>query len=235
MEGKNNVNKRITWRSLFRTGMIAVLLLMLLFTACGKKKAEVDASSAAVSQSATTGESASEEADGSDDEKTEEIHDNQKNEETAEAGTENPKEGSQVSFGEDEAEEKSDVETADDTADENSPAVVEDGTYNTKEEVAAYIHMFGHLPSNYISKKEAERLGWDNREGNLDEVAPGMSIGGGKFGNYEGLLPEKKGRKYYECDINYTGGYRGPERIVFSDDGLIFYTADHYKTFEQLY
>ena len=113
--------------------------------------------------------------------------------------------------------------------------VEEDGEYTSKDEVAAYIHKFGKLPSNFITKSEARDLGWENSKGNLDEVAPGKSIGGDKFGNYEKLLPEKKGRKYYECDVNYTGGYRHAERIIYSDDGLIYYTDDHYQTFEQLY
>lgn len=113
--------------------------------------------------------------------------------------------------------------------------VEESGSYTSKEDVGLYLHLYGHLPDNYITKKEAESLGWDSRAGNLWEVAPGMSIGGSRFGNYEGLLPDKKGRKYYECDIDYEGGYRGAGRIVYSDDGLIYYTEDHYKTFEQLY
>lgn len=113
--------------------------------------------------------------------------------------------------------------------------VTEDGTYTSKEEVALYIHLYGHLPDNYITKQEAEDLGWDNREGNLDEVAPGKSIGGNRFGNYEGLLPEKNGRKYWECDIDFDGGYRGSRRIIYSNDGLVYYTEDHYKTFEKLY
>lgn len=66
-------------------------------------------------------------------------------------------------------------------------------------------------------------------------MAPGKSIGGSHFGNYEGMLPEKKGRKYYECDLEYEGGYRGAKRLIYSNDGLIFYTEDHYQTFEQLY
>ena len=111
----------------------------------------------------------------------------------------------------------------------------ETGIYTDKEQVAFYLHLYGRLPSNYISKKEAERLGWDSREGNLDEVAPGKSIGGGRFGNREGLLPEKKGRTYYECDIDYDGGYRGGKRIVYSNDGLIYYTEAHYNSFELLY
>ena len=111
----------------------------------------------------------------------------------------------------------------------------EDGVYTSKEDVATYIHTFGHLPDNFITKKEAKELGWVSKEGNLAEVAPGMSIGGDYFGNYEGLLPEKSGRDYYECDIDSDGGYRGAKRIVFSNDGLIYYTEDHYESFELLY
>ena len=111
----------------------------------------------------------------------------------------------------------------------------EHGSYTSKDAVAAYIHTYGHLPDNYITKRDAEELGWNSKEGNLWEVAPGKSIGGSKFGNYEGLLPEKKGRKYFECDIDYEGGYRGAKRIIYSNDGLIFYTDDHYESFEQLY
>ena len=111
----------------------------------------------------------------------------------------------------------------------------EEGSYTSKEEVSLYLHLYGHLPDNYITKNRAQDLGWDSKEGNLDQVAPGKSIGGSRFGNYEGLLPEEKGRKYYECDLDYEGGYRGAKRLIYSSDGLIFYTEDHYKTFEQLY
>lgn len=114
-------------------------------------------------------------------------------------------------------------------------SVSEDGTYISKDEVALYIHTYGHLPDNFISKTKARNAGWDSNEGNLDEVLPGMSIGGSEFKNYDGQLPDAAGRTWTECDINYTGGYRGAERIVFSNDGLIYYTGDHYKTFEQLY
>jgi guanyl-specific ribonuclease Sa len=115
------------------------------------------------------------------------------------------------------------------------PKVKEKGSYTDKERVALYIHTYGHLPNNYITKAEAQRLGWDSQSGNLRKVAPGKSIGGDKFGNYEGQLPKDKKRKYYECDIDYGGGRRNAKRIIFSNDGLIFYTDDHYKTFEQLY
>ena len=117
-------------------------------------------------------------------------------------------------------------------APEEELTVEKDGFYTSKEEVALYIHLYGRLPGNFISKRKAEELGWDPSEGNLDEVAPGKSIGGSRFGNYEGRLPKGD---YRECDINYTGGFRGPERLIYSDDGRVYYTGDHYKTFEQLY
>ena len=112
--------------------------------------------------------------------------------------------------------------------------VSEDGEYWTKDEVALYIHLYGHLPKNYITKEQAEALGWPG--GSLEPYAPGCSIGGGYFGNYEGLLPKKKGRKYTECDIDTRGRKRrGEKRIVFSNDGLIYYTDDHYESFTLLY
>jgi hypothetical protein len=111
----------------------------------------------------------------------------------------------------------------------------ENGEYNDKKNVALYIHTFNRLPKNYITKAEAQKLGWDNTKGNLNKVAPGKSIGGDRFGNYEGQLPKEKNRRYTECDIDYKKGKRNAKRIVFSNDGLIFFTKDHYKTFEQLY
>ena len=118
---------------------------------------------------------------------------------------------------------------------ENPSEISEDGEYSSKEEVAEYLHLYGHLPGNYITKSEAKKLGWVSSEGNLWEVAPGKSIGGDSFGNREGLLPDKKGRKYYECDIDYQGGYRDSKRIIYSSDALVYYTEDHYQSFEQLY
>ena len=112
-----------------------------------------------------------------------------------------------------------------------------DGTYTSKDEVALYIHVFGDVPSNYITKTKARKAGWVPDEGNLWDVLPGMSIGGGGFQNIEGEVPVPydPDRTWKECDIDYEGGYRGAERLVYSDDGYILYTGDHYETFEQLF
>lgn len=115
---------------------------------------------------------------------------------------------------------------------ENEISIEEDGWYSSKEEVAEYIEIYGDLPDNYLTKQEAKDLGWDNSLGNLWDVADGMSIGGDRFGNREKLLPDENGRIWYECDIDYQGGYRNGKRIVFSNDGLIYYTEDHYESFE---
>ena len=112
-------------------------------------------------------------------------------------------------------------------------ALDEDGSYTTREDVCAYLLAYGHLPSNFITKREAEALGWPG--GSLEPYAPGKCIGGDRFGNYEGTLPKAKGRTWTECDINTLGKRsRGAERIIFSNDGLIYYTGDHYESFELL-
>lgn len=115
-----------------------------------------------------------------------------------------------------------------------SSPVKESGEYSSRDEVALYIHLFGHLSANFITKKQARELGWQG--GGLQDFAPGCSIGGDRFGNYEGLLPQAEGRFYAECDIDTCGSpSRGAKRIVFSNDGLIFYTDDHYQSFIKLY
>ena len=110
----------------------------------------------------------------------------------------------------------------------------ENGSYTSRDDVALYIHTYGHLPQNFISKKEVQSLGWEG--GSLEKYLPGKCIGGDRFGNREGLLPDAPGRTWTECDINTLGASsRGVERIVFSNDGLIYYTGDHYDSFELLY
>ena len=114
------------------------------------------------------------------------------------------------------------------------PVLAAEEFYYEKEDVALYIHLYGQLPANFITKSQARKLGWEG--GSVEEYAPGMCIGGDRFGNYEGLLPEASGRSYTECDIDTLGAdSRGSKRIVFSNDGLIYYTEDHYETFELLY
>ena len=104
------------------------------------------------------------------------------------------------------------------------------GTYTTAEDVALYLHTYGVLPDNFMTKKEARALGLSG--GALEQYAPGMCIGGDYFGNREGILPKGK---YRECDINTLGKKRGAERLIYSDDGRIYYTGDHYNTFTLLY
>lgn len=102
------------------------------------------------------------------------------------------------------------------------------------QDIADYIFEHGELPDNFITKKEAQELGWDSSKNDVSDVAPGKSIGGDRFGNFEGLLPDAPGRTWYEADANYTGGNRGAERIVFSNDGLVYYTSDHYESFTEM-
>lgn len=113
-------------------------------------------------------------------------------------------------------------------------SIDEDGWFYSVELVALYLQTYGRLPDNFITKDEARKLGWDG--GSVEDYAPGYAIGGDKFGNREGALPTAKGRQYFECDIDTDGrNSRGAKRIVYSNDGLIFYTEDHYETFELLF
>ena len=114
------------------------------------------------------------------------------------------------------------------------PPIDEDGWYYSKEDVSLYLYTYGHLPSNFITKNQARALGWSG--GSVERYKEGAAIGGDSFGNREGILPKASGRKYYECDIDTNGkSSRGAKRIVFSNDGLIYYTDDHYETFTLLY
>ena len=126
----------------------------------------------------------------------------------------------------------------DKVTDPNTGVTVEfDGEYTSRDEVALYIYAFDDVPDNFVTKTKARNAGWVSTEGNLWDVLPGKSIGGGGFDNVEGELPLEYDpeRTFKECDINYEGGYRGSERLVWSDDGYIFYTGDHYETFTLLY
>lgn len=120
-------------------------------------------------------------------------------------------------------------------SDKSSPAALDEGReYTSAEDVALYLHLYAHLPQNFITKKDARALGWNG--GGLDDYADGKCIGGDRFGNYEGLLPDAPGREYHECDIDTLhAASRGAKRIVYSNDGLIYYTEDHYESFILLY
>ncbi len=112
--------------------------------------------------------------------------------------------------------------------------IEEDQYYYDKDNVALYLHTYNHLPYNYITKQEAKQAGWEG--GSVEVYLPDKAIGGDEFSNYEQLLPIAEGRIYYECDIDTHGkDSRGAKRIIFSNDGLIYYTDDHYESFQLLY
>ena len=126
-------------------------------------------------------------------------------------------------------------EAAENTA---SPAVtptpVPEGPIIDPQSIADYLFAHGELPENFITKKEARALGWDSGL-DLSKIAPGKSIGGDFFGNYEGKLPVEKGLTYHEADCYYTRGKRNAYRIIYSSDGRVWYTEDHYNTFTELF
>ena len=123
--------------------------------------------------------------------------------------------------------------TSSNETESDEPNIIdENGSYTSKDDVALYLYTYGKLPENFITKNDAKALGWEG--GSLEPYAPGKCIGGDRFGNYEGILPKDK--KYHECDIDTLGQKsRGAKRIVFSDDGYIYYTDDHYESFTLLY
>lgn len=133
----------------------------------------------------------------------------------------------------DKSKSKDDSKSDKDTSD--SADIKEDKAYTSKSDLKEYIVKYNKLPSNFVTKKEAKAQGWDSSKNYLSDVLPGKSIGGDKFGNFEKKLPNKKNRTYTEADVDYKGGKRNAKRIVFSNDGLIYYTDDHYNTFEKLY
>lgn len=202
------------------TALLLALLLALSLTACGNPAQTMDT----IEKTAQTVQQIAEVLNDTEEDTESAALPASKAQEPAEEASEEP---AQASDQETAAEEPAEAAA-------ETPAIGEDGVYTTKDDVALYLHTYGHLPSNFITKKEAEKLGWSG--GSLEPYAPGKCIGGSHFGNYEGILPEKDGRSYTECDIDTLGAdKRGAKRIVFSNDGLIYYTEDHYETFELLY
>ena len=193
----------------------ALLFVMLTLLGCGKSEISENAISSAASVA----------------EKSEAVRENDTVSEKSEAVVAEATSGNYDSYaGVETTTESYDVVSADESS--SKPVIDEYGIYDSKDEVALYIVTYDKLPSNYITKKEAKKLGWSG--GSLESYAPGKCIGGDYFGNYEGNLPEDT--KYHECDIDTLGKKsRGAKRIVYSDDGYIYYTEDHYETFELLY
>lgn len=203
------------------TALLLALLLALSLTACGNPAQTMDT----IEKTAQTVQQITEVLNDTEEDTESAALPASKAQEPAEEASEEPAQASDQETAAEETEEAPAAET---------PAIDEDGVYTSKDDVALYLHTYGHLPSNFITKKEAEKLGWSG--GSLEPYAPGKCIGGSHFGNYEGILPEKDGRSYTECDIDTLGAdKRGAKRIVFSNDGLIYYTEDHYETFELLY
>ena len=202
------------------TALLLALLLALSLTACGNPAQTMDT----IEKAAQTVQQIAEVLNDTEEDTESAALPASEAQEAAEEASEEP---AQASDQETAAEEPAEAAA-------ETPAIDEDGIYTSKVDVALYLHTYGHLPSNFITKKEAEKLGWSG--GSLEPYAPGKCIGGSHFGNYEGILPEKDGRSYTECDIDTLGAdKRGAKRIVFSNDGLIYYTEDHYETFELLY
>ena len=208
--------RRSRWPGL----LLAVIMTVVLMTGCAGAGKEDAQENVAVLTTVTEQESR-EETSGPESEDTDEEA-----EEASGPGSEDTDEEAEEAAGP--ASEKTAEAEPDDFAEKR---IDENGSYTTRDDVALYIHVYGKLPSNFITKKEAEKLGWTG--GSLEPYAPGKCIGGGRFGNYEGVLPQGN---YKECDIDTLGKKsRGAKRIVYSDDGRIYYTADHYESFTQLY
>lgn len=254
---------RLRHKLKFLYGVFLCMILLLGLTGCGTKKmagvdpaaneviTETDTNAAGVEETIISWDKDCEDASGSDtarsDPKDGVATELEVTEEDAVDSTtlDNKGESSEITVEQTETAEQ--TKTTDDTdrtvsnseasseaVGPDTPAIDEDGTYTSKDDVALYIHTYGKLPNNFITKKEAEKLGWSG--GSLEPYAPGKCIGGSYFGNYEGNLPEAAGREYHECDIDTLGKKsRGAKRIVYSNDGLIYYTDDHYETFTLLY
>ena len=220
---KNMKDIKINNMKMLRTilGLILLMLLMFVPAGCGKKKAETTTQSLVVVTTEATTEAVTEATTGETTEATTEV--------TTEAITEEETEEATAEIS---TEAETEASTESTTEEASEELLDKDGTYTSKEDVALYLHQYGELPSNFITKKEAKKLGWSG--GSLEDYAPGKSIGGDTFGNREGVLPDYG--KYHECDIDTKGKKkRGAKRIVYSDDGRIYYTDDHYETFELLY
>jgi guanyl-specific ribonuclease Sa len=102
----------------------------------------------------------------------------------------------------------------------------------TKAEVVIEFVKVNHqLPDFYLTKNKAKKLGWIPSKANLCEVLPGRAIGGDHFSNREKQLPE--GEQYFEADVNFSCGSRNADRIIFTKNGDVYLSTDHYKSFQK--
>ncbi|MCR4609604.1 MAG: ribonuclease [Eubacterium sp.] len=202
---------------------------------CGKKK-DKDSGTTVQTVTVITTEGTTEKTSDTTAESTTEVTTENTTEKTT-ASTESPTEATTEVTNESTSEEATELTTeatsatTEEDINETEDYPAEDGVYTSKDDVALYLYIYGKLPQNFITKKQAQKLGWSG--GSLEDYAPGKCIGGDRFGNYEHILPDGN---YYECDIDTLGKKsRGAKRIVYSKDGRIYYTEDHYESFTLLY
>lgn len=208
---------------------IRLVLLMLFMTACGSSQGITAGTTQESEASAQIYESEVQEVESELQANDSEISGEDVEEDKTETQNEPDAQG--------EAEPEIQEETSDtedfqkDTANDNIPTY--GNNYYDVANVVLYLEVYNELPPNYITKSEAQALGWEG--GSVEKYKEGAAIGGDTFGNREGLLPAADGRKYTECDID-THGYssRGSRRLVFSNDGLYFYTSNHYESFSEV-
>lgn len=216
-----------------RLYLILALCMALLFTGCGGTSTNGNTQPSFRETETGTEDRITQEAAGTgtgESEAEEPTAENSAETSTEESVAENSAEESEADVHEETAAAEP-TSTDDNSVTSNLP--VEGSYYYDLENVVLYLYLYEELPPNYITKDEAEALGWSG--GSVERYQDGAAIGGDRFGNREGLLPTADGRKYTECDIDTLGASaRGAKRLVFSNDGLYFYTDDHYESFDEV-
>lgn len=224
-----------------RIYLIFALCMVLLFTGCGKGAAGGNTQPFFRETEAGTEDRITQEVAGSENAESETGESEAENPTTEnfaepsadEATAENPPETAAEELAAAPAETAADEPVSTEESGEQTELPVEGSYYYDLENVVLYLYLYNELPPNYITKNEAEALGWSG--GSVERYQDGAAIGGDRFGNREGLLPTASGRKYTECDLDTLGASsRGAKRLVFSNDGLYFYTDDHYESFNEV-
>ena len=221
---------------------ICLILLMLLMTACGINEKSTPGTRQETQSDVQQDEIEVQELESTVEEvksEKEEAEPKTQNESNIQGESDTPEDASKAQGESDAPETEAEIqdqtsETEDfqeNTTDDKLPTY--GNNYYDLVNVVLYLDVYDELPPNYITKSEAQALGWEG--GSVEKYKEGAAIGGDTFGNREGLLPAADGRKYTECDID-THGYssRGARRLVFSNDGLYYYTSDHYESFSEV-